>query len=307
MKPNQPVISLEQQKNLYVALMGASNVGKSTLVNSMVGDKISIVTPKVQTTRNNIKGIAMIGETQLVLIDTPGIFKPTRLLERSIVRTAWQGIGEADVLAWVVDAKKGIGEEVKNFHDSLGDEKRPVILIINKIDLLSREALLPLSAGLNSLRDFDRTFMVSALKNNGIEDLKAYLAAHAKIGPWPFDPNNVSDVPVRFWVAELVREQIFIQLHQELPYQVAVDTEQFKELGRNRVRIDVTIYVARDSQKQIILGKQGSRIKQIGMLVRKELERSLDKKVDLFLFVKVDEKWLDNPSMYRQLGMEVPN
>jgi GTP-binding protein Era len=302
-----PPVTPNEQKTLYVALMGPSNVGKSTLVNSLVGDKVSIVTPKVQTTRNNIKGIAMVNQAQLVLIDTPGIFKPKRTLERAIVRTAWQGVSEADVLVFVMDAKKGVTEGVNTLLQSLQEEKRPIVLVLNKIDLLSREALLPLSARINSLRDFDRTFMISALKGSGIEDLKRYLSEKAKPGSWPFDPEHITNVPVRFWVAELVREQIFIQLHQELPYQIAVDTEQFKELGKHKVRIDVTIYVTKESQKQIILGKQGSRIKQIGMLVRKEIEKSLNKKADLFLFVKVRENWLDNPAMYQQMGMELPS
>lgn len=306
LKTPVPQISVDQQKSLYVALMGPSNVGKSTLVNNLVGDKVSIVTPKVQTTRNNIKGIAMVGDVQLVLIDTPGIFKPKRVLERAIVRTAWQGVSEADILALVIDAKKGLNDEIKALNISLQAEKRPIILVINKVDILPREALLPLSAELNNLRDFDRTFMISALRGNGVEDLKKYLSSKAKPGPWAFKPDEITNIPIRLWVAELIREQIFIQLHQELPYQVAVDTEQFKELGKGKVRIDATIYVNKENQKQILLGKQGSRIKQIGMTVRKEIEKSLEKKADLFLFVKVRENWQEQPSMYEQMGMEQP-
>lgn len=304
---NIPSSPVAEQKSLVVALMGASNVGKSTLVNAMAGSKVSIVTPKVQTTRHLIKAIVMKDQAQLILTDTPGLFEAKRSLERSMVKTAWQGIHEAELLAWVVDAKRGMTGTIEAIQKQLASETRPVILIVNKIDLLSKDALLPLISSFNALRPFDRIFLISALKSEGIEDLKTYLAGQAKPRPWEYNPEELSTMPVRVWVAELVREQLFLRLKQELPYQLTVDTEQFKTVGKNEVRIDATIYVSKDSQKQIILGAKGQTIKQISMQVRKEVEVALEKKVHLFLFVKVRENWFEQPMMYNQMGMVRPD
>jgi GTP-binding protein Era len=290
----------------FVALIGAPNVGKSTLVNALVGAKVSIVTHKVQTTRTLVRGIVLVGDSQLVLLDTPGIFAPRRRLDRAMVKTAWGGANDADIACVLIDARRGIDDEAGAILGRLGEVKRPLVLVINKIDLVARESLLALAQELNARAPFTATFMVSALTGDGIDDLRAHLAARMPEGPWHYPEDEISDAPLRSLAAEITREKLFLRLHQELPYESTVETEQWKELKDGAVRIEQTIYVARESQRKIMLGKGGQTIKAIGADARREIAALIEKPVHLFLFVKVREGWGDDPERYREMGLEFP-
>lgn len=288
----------------FIAVVGEPNVGKSTLVNCLVGTKVSIVSPKVQTTRTRVLGVAILDTAQIIFIDTPGIFQPRRRLERAMVQAAWSGAADADLVALVVDSAKGLTDDTRTIVERLKDSGRQAILVLNKIDLVKREKLLALAAELSAVGIFDQVFMISAASADGTADLLAGIAAHMPAGPWHFPEDQVSDMPMRMLAAEITREQIFLQLHQELPYSIAVETEQWQERDDGSVRIDQTIYVQRDSQKAIVLGRGGKRVKAIGERARSQLEEILEQRVHLFLHVKVRERWLEEREHYRQLGLE---
>ena len=290
----------------FVALIGAPNAGKSTLMNTLVGAKVSIVTHKVQTTRAIIRGIAIRDESQIVFIDTPGIFRPRRRLDEAMVDTAWGGARDADLVAVLVDARDGLSDETLAILDGLDNVRQPKILVLNKIDLVRRDALLALAAEANARAKFEATFMISALSGDGTKDLLAWLAGTVPEGPWHFPEDQISDLPMRSLAAEITREKLFLRLHEELPYSSHVETELWKELPDGSVRIEQTIYVERDSQKKIVLGKGGRTIKDISMGARAELAEILEQKVHLFLFVKVRENWANDPERYREMGLEFP-
>jgi GTP-binding protein Era len=290
----------------FVALIGAPNVGKSTLVNALVGAKVTIVSPKVQTTRTLVRGIAIDGKTQLVFVDTPGIFTPRRRLDRAMVTTAWTGAHDADIVAMMIDAKRGIDDETGAILDKLGDVAGRKLLILNKVDLVAKPGLLALAQEANARVQFAVTFMVSARTGDGIGDLKGWLAAAAPEGPWHYPEDQISDAPLRSLAAEITREQMFNQLHQELPYRSTVETEVWKELRDGAVRIEQTIYVERESQRKIVLGKGGASIKAIGAAARAEIAKIIEQPVHLFLFVKVREGWGDDPERFREMGLEFP-
>jgi len=289
----------------FIALIGATNAGKSTLINTLVGSKVSIVSRKVQTTRALIRGIAIEGTTQLVFMDTPGIFAPRRRLDRAMVTTAWGSVHDADIVALLIDAKKGIDEEAESVLTKLSEVRRKV-LVLNKVDLTDKPALLALAQRANDKAAFTATFMVSALSGDGVADFKRWLAAHAPAGPWHYPEDQISDAPMRSLAAEITREKLFDRLHQELPYQSTVETESWKELKDGAVRIEQTIYVERESQRKIVLGKGGATIKAIGADARKEIAALAEQPVHLFLFVKVREGWGDDPERYRAMGVEFP-
>lgn len=294
----------------FVAVVGAPNAGKSTLVNGLVGSKVSIVSPKVQTTRMRVIGIAMAdladgGRAQAILVDTPGIFRVTkRRLERAMVAAAWRGAEDADLVALVVDAERGIGQETRAIIERLKESRAPRFVILNKIDVVPRENLLALTSELNALLPFERTFMVSALKNDGVDDVLKTLAALLPAGPFLYPEDQAADLPLRLLAAEVTREQVFLQLHQELPYEAAVETEKWEERPDGSVRIEQIIHVQREGQRAIFLGKGGARIKQIGARARHELSQMLERPVHLFLHVKVSERWADDPSHYRTIGLD---
>ena len=288
----------------FVALIGAPNAGKSTLLNRLVGAKVSIVTPKVQTTRSRVRGIALAGASQIIFVDTPGIFAPRRRLERAMVQAAWRGVADADLVVLLVDAARGLDPDVARILDGLGETGRPVILALNKIDTVARDALLPLTQQLDAAGRFIEVFMISALTGDGVDALRAHLAAHLPEGPWLYPEDQLSDMPERLLAAEATREQLFLQLHQELPYGLTVETEYWREKPDGSVRIDQMIYVRRGSHKGILLGKGGQRIKSVGQAARAELERTLDCRVHLFLRVKVRENWPDDPARYRTWGLD---
>jgi GTP-binding protein Era len=290
----------------FIAMIGAPNAGKSTLINALVGSKVAIVTPKVQTTRSLLRGIAMVGDAQLVFVDTPGIFTPRRRLDRAMVATAWSGAHDADLVALLIDAGKGLDDEAQAILDKLGDVPHPKILILNKIDLVEKSRLLALAQAGNARAKFETTFMISALTGDGVDDVRNWLAAHVPVGPWHYPADEVSDAPLRQLAAEITREKLFVKLHQELPYQSTVETETWTERKDGSVRIEQTIYVERESQRKIVLGKGGQSIKAIGEASRKELAEVLEKPVHLFLFVKVRENWENDPERYRQMGLEFP-
>jgi GTPase len=290
----------------FVALIGAPNAGKSTLLNSLVGSKVSIVSRKVQTTRALVRGIAIEGEAQIVFVDTPGIFKPKRRLDRAMVTSAWGGAGDADVIALLFDARKGIDEEAEAILAKLPDLKRPKVLILNKIDLIERSRLLEMAAKVNEAVPFAHTFMISALKGDGIETLKRQLAAMMPEGPWLYPEDQISDAPLRMLAAEITREKIYERLHEELPYQSTVETDQWQVRPDGSVRIEQTVFVERDSQRKIVLGKGGQTIKAIGQAARREIAEIAEAQVHLFLFVKVRENWSDDPERYREMGLEFP-
>ncbi|MEO1066208.1 MAG: GTPase Era [Pseudomonadota bacterium] len=290
----------------YVALIGAPNAGKSTLLNRFVGGKVSIVSHKVQTTRALVRGIMAEGETQIIFVDTPGIFKPKRRLDRAMVTSAWDGAGDADVVALLIDAKKGVDEEVEPILTALAERRQRCILLLNKIDLIRREELLKLAETVAETVDFDATFMISAEKGDGCADVVAYLADKMPAGPWLYPEDQMSDLPMRQLAAEITREKLYERLHQELPYASTVETEDWKELKSGDVRIEQTIYVTRESHKKIALGKGGQTVKAISSSARRELSNILERPVHLFLFVKVREKWLDDPERYREMGLDFP-
>jgi GTP-binding protein Era len=292
----------------FVALIGAPNAGKSTLLNQLVGSKVSIVTHKVQTTRSLVRGIAILGNAQVIFVDTPGIFRPRRRLDRAMVTTAWGGAHDADLVAVLVDAKKGLDDEVMTIFEKLEEVRHPKILILNKIDLVKRDSLLALALAqdANGKIPFDRTFMVSAHTGSGVDDITAWFAEHVAPGPWLYPEDQISDLPLRGLAAEITREKLFLRVHDELPYESTVETEQWKDMKDGSVRIEQTIYVTRDSQKRIILGSGGETIKSISMSARKDIAEVLEKPVHLFLFVKVRDGWADDPERYREMGLDFP-
>jgi GTP-binding protein Era len=290
----------------FVALIGAPNAGKSTLLNSLVGSKVSIVSRKVQTTRALVRGIAIEGEAQLIFVDTPGIFKPKRRLDRAMVTSAWGGAGDADVIALLLDVRKGIDEEAEAILAKLPELKRPKVLILNKIDLIERSRLLEMASKLNEQVPFAHTFMISALKGDGIETMKRQLAQMMPEGPWLYPEDQISDAPLRMLAAEITREKIYERLHEELPYESTVETDQWQVRPDGSVRIEQTVFVERDSQRMIVLGKGGQTIKAIGQAARKEIAEIAETPVHLFLFVKVRENWSDDPERYREMGLEFP-
>lgn len=290
----------------FCALIGAPNAGKSTLINALVGAKVSIVTHKVQTTRMPIRGVLIEGPAQIVLVDTPGIFQPKRRLDRAMVASAWSGAADADIVAVLIDAKRGLTEDDEAILVELQNYRMPKLLVLNKIDLVKPEALLTLTERAHELTQFDETFMISALTGDGVTDLKSALARLAPAGAWHYPEDQLSDLPMRLLASEVTREKLFLRVHDELPYQLTVETERYDVRDDGAVRIEQVIYVARDAHKKIILGKGGQSIKAIGSEARRELEELLETRVHLFLFVKVREKWVDDPERYRELGLDYP-
>jgi GTPase len=290
----------------FVALIGAPNAGKSTLLNALVGSKISIVTPKVQTTRALVRGIALEGAVQLIFVDTPGIFAPRRRLDRAMVGSAWGSTQDADIVALLIDSQKGVQEDEEAILRGLADVRAPKVLVLNKVDLVDKPKLLTLTQSLNERAAFAATFMICARSGDGTGDLKAYFAAHVPPGPWLYPEDQISDAPLRQLAAEITREKLYLRLHQELPYQSTVETEVWKELKDGAVRIEQTIYVERESQRKIVLGKGGQTIKAIGAAARAEIATAIEHPVHLFLFVKVREGWSDDPERYREMGLEFP-
>ena len=287
-------------------MIGAPNVGKSTLLNALVGAKISIVSPKVQTTRALIRGIAIEGEAQLIFVDTPGIFAPRRRLDRAMVRSAWGSTQDADLIALLIDAHKGVQDDDEAISNKLAEIRAAKVLVLNKVDLVDKRKLLSLTRALNERAAFAATFMVSARSGDGVADLKSFLAAHVPAGPWLYPADQISDAPLRQLAAEITREKLYLRLHQELPYQSTVETEVWKELKDGSVRIEQTIYVERESQRKIVLGKAGQTIKAIGAAARTDIAAAIEQPVHLFLFVKVREGWGDDPERYREMGLEFP-
>ena len=296
----------EATRSGFVALIGAPNAGKSTLLNTLVGSKVTIVSHKVQTTRALVRGIAVAGNAQLIFVDTPGIFAPKRRLDRAMVSSAWSGAHDADVVAVLIDARKGLDEEAEALLTGLAEVRQPKLLLLNKIDMVEREKLLALAKAANDRVLFAATFMISALSGDGVSDAKRWLAEKMPPGPWLYPPDQMSDAPLRQLAAEITREKLFHRLHQELPYQSTVETESWKELRDGSVRIEQTIYVERESQRKIVLGKAGTTIKAIGAAARREIAEIAEKPVHLFLFVKVREGWGDDPERYRGMGLEFP-
>ncbi|MBL1235051.1 MAG: GTPase Era [Rhodobiaceae bacterium] len=290
----------------FVALIGAPNAGKSTLLNRMVGGKVAIVTHKVQTTRSRIRGIALHENTQLVFVDTPGIFTPRRRLDRAMVSAAWTGAADADLIVLLVDCQGGVSADVKRIITGLTKERRKAVLALNKIDLLRREQLLALTQELNEMFEFEQTFMISAEKGHGVEDLRAYLAGRLPTGPWLYPEDQMADVPLRSLASEITREKLYLRLHQELPYSLTVETESWKDKKDGSARVEQVIYVQRDGHKKILIGKNGEGIKTIGKLAREEMQDEFGMKIHLFLFVKVREKWGDDPERYEMMGLEFP-
>ncbi len=287
----------------FVAVMGATNVGKSTLVNRLVGAKVTIVSPKVQTTRCRIMGVATRGPMQIVLVDTPGLFEPRGRLDRAMVSAAWQGAQHADAVTLIVDSVKGIDAAVPRIADWLRANDRRAIGVLNKIDRVARPKLLDLAAALDAHGVFEAIFMISGKTGDGVEDLFNALAERAPPSPWHFPPDQLSDMPMYLLASEITREQVYLQLQNELPYTVVVETERWHEQRDGGVRIDQVIFTERDSQKGIVVGKGGRRIQSIGAAARMELERILERRVHLFLTARVAEKWRDNPRFYALLGL----
>src|SRR5437764_788855 len=288
----------------YVALIGAPNAGKSTLLNQLVGHKLAIVTPKVQTTRTRLLGIAMVEATQLVLVDTPGIFAPRRRLDRAMVAAAWAGMADADQTVLLVDAAHPDDADTRQIVARLKESGRRAILALNKIDLVRRDTLLATADQLFAAGCFDHVFMISSLKGDGVEDLKRHLTAAMPPGPWLFPEDQLSDAQERWLAAETTREQVFLQLHDELPYAATVETEGWEERRDGSVKIDQVIFVRRETQRAIVLGEGGRRIKAIGARARAELEKAMDRRVHLFLFVKVRENWIDDPERFAAIGLD---
>ncbi len=289
----------------FVALVGAPNAGKSTLLNSLVGAKVSIVTRKVQTTRARLRGIAVRGSSQLIFVDTPGIFTPKRRLERAMVAAAWMGAQDADVVALLFDAARTvIDSDTQLILDGLKAQQRRAVLVLNKIDLIKRERLLKLAARFEAQDLFEHTFMISALTGDGVPDLLDHVARAMPEGPWLYPEDQLSDLPLRLMAAETTREKLFRKLHQELPYALTVETERWQDFEDGSVKIEQIIYVQRGTQKAIVLGKEGSKIKAIRSESQAELEAVLGYKVHLFLFVKVRENWIDDPERYREWGLD---
>jgi GTP-binding protein Era len=290
----------------FIAILGAPNAGKSTLVNGLVGSKVAIVTHKAQTTRSLLRGIAVEGGSQLIFIDTPGIFAPKRRLDRAMVTSAWGVAQDADLVCVLIDAQRGLDAEAQAILERLAPLRQPKILVLNKIDLMPKPGLLALSALLNDAATFETTFMISALTGDGVADLKRWLAARVPEGPWHYPEDQLTDAPLRQFAAEITREKLYLRLHQELPYRSTVETEVWKQLKDGSVRIEQTIFVERESQRKILLGKEGRTIKAIGAEARREIAEAIETPVHLFLFVKVREGWGDDPARYREMGLEFP-
>jgi GTP-binding protein Era len=290
----------------FVALIGEPNAGKSTLLNRMVGAKVSIVTHKVQTTRARIRGVAMEGAAQIVFVDTPGLFRPRRRLDRAMVAAAWGGAADADLVVLLIEAHRGITEGVKAILESLRDRVggRPVALAINKIDRVKAERLLALSQEMNEAFPFERTFMISAERGHGTADLKRWLGERMPEGPWLYPEDQIADLPMRMIAAEMTREKLTLRLHQELPYELTVETEAWEERKDGSARVDQIVYVAREGHRGIVLGKGGETIKAVGQAARAELEEFMGRKVHLFLTVKVKENWLEDPERYGEMGLD---
>jgi GTP-binding protein Era len=290
----------------FIALIGEPNAGKSTLLNRMVGAKVSIVTHKVQTTRARIRGVAMEGDSQLVFVDTPGLFKPRRRLDRAMVAAAWAGAADADVVVLLIEAHRGVTEGVERILEGLADigKGRTVALAINKIDKVQAEDLLALTKKLNDAYEFSETFLISAERGHGVEDLRHWLAEQVPEGPWLYPEDQIADLPMRMIAAEMTREKLTLRLHQELPYQLTVETENWEERKDGSAKIDQIIYVVRDGHKGIVLGKRGETIKAVSQAARAELEEFLDRKVHLFLQVKVRPNWLEESERYSEMGLD---
>ncbi|VDC26073.1 GTPase Era [Pseudogemmobacter humi] len=297
----------EQTRAGFVALIGEPNAGKSTLLNRMVGAKVSIVTHKVQTTRTRIRGVCMEGQTQIVFVDTPGLFRPRRRLDRAMVKAAWGGAADADVIVLLIEAHRGLTEGVQAIIDRLANElpkDRPVALAINKIDRVKAESLLALADKMNAAWPFAKTFMISAEKGYGVGDLREWLASELPEGPWFYPEDQLADLPLRMIAAEMTREKLTLRLHEELPYQLTVETEKWEDRKDGSTRIDQIVYVARDGHKGIVLGNRGETIKAIGQAARAEIAAFLDREVHLFLTVKVRPNWLEEAERYSEMGLE---
>jgi GTPase len=294
----------------FVAILGAPNVGKSTLLNRIVGTKVSIVSPKVQTTRTRVLGIEILGPAQIVFVDTPGIFEPRRRLDRAMVSAAWGGAKDADLILLVVDAQRGIDADSRRILDGLKKareqhgERREAVLALNKVDIVKKEKLLQLASELDATGQFSQVFMISAETGDGVGDLVAYLAGQLPEGPWLFPEDQISDMPERLLAAEITREKVYLQLHEELPYAATVETESWQERKDGSVRIEQVIFVERESQRSIVLGKGGARIKALGQAARGELAHILERPVHLFLFVKVREKWGEDRDRYTDWNLD---
>ncbi len=288
----------------FVALIGAPNAGKSTITNNFAGAKVSIVSPKVQTTRTMVKGIGIYENTQIIFLDTPGIFKPKRRLDRAMVASAWGGVGEADITVLVIDSRKGIDDDVKAIVNRLKEDQCQVVLVLNKIDLVKEEKLLRLAAELNQEKIFTETFFISASTGKNTEEFYKYLADNLPESPWYYPEEQMSDMPLKLLAAEIVREKLFLYLQQELPYALTVEPELWQRREDNSVRAEMSVYVQREGQKTIVLGKGGGMIKKIGRAARLELEEMLETRVHLFLYVKVRENWIDDPARYADWGLD---
>ena len=289
----------------FVAVLGAPNAGKSTLVNLLVGAKVSIVSPKVQTTRSRVRGIVVEGDTEIILVDVPGIFKPKRRLDRAMVATAWTESNDADERMLLIDVKKGLDDDTIRIIEQLEKDKRSVILVLNKIDLIEKDKLLPLIEKLKGYSIFKETFMISAKTGENVKELLNYLITQMPIGTFMFPSDNLSDLPNRLFAAEITREKLYLNLQQELPYSVAVETNKFeRNETKGDIRIEQTIYVERTGQKAIIIGKNGSMLKKIGSAVRYELTNIFECPVHVFLFVKVRENWVNDPERYAEWGLD---
>ncbi len=290
----------------FVALIGAPNAGKSTLLNALVGTKVSIVSRKVQTTRTLVRGIVIEGRSQIIFVDTPGIFAPRRRLDRAMVTAAWGGAGDADAVALLIDARKGLDEENEVILDKLAAVHRRKILVLNKIDTIETTALLALTADINAKLPFEETFMISALRGHGLAKLREKLASYMPESPWLYPEDQISDAPLRAFAAEITREKMFERLHDELPYQTTVETETWKDQPDGSARVEQTIYVTREGHKKIVIGDGGRTIKSIGTAARIDIAEAAEKTVHLFLFVKVRENWGDDPERYREMGLDFP-
>lgn len=305
-EPETKSVPDEARRCGFVALIGAPNSGKSTLINALVGAKVSIVTHKAQTTRGPVRGLALVDDAQIILVDTPGIFQPKRRLDRAMAQAAWDRAGDADIVALVIDAKRGLDAKVTPLIEHLPRIKRPTIAILNKIDLVAKPDLLRLTHELSELKVFDDVFMISALTGDGIPDLKTFFAAAVPPGPWLFPEDQLSDASLRHTAAEITREKLFLRLHEELPYALTVETIVWKELKNGSIRIEQTIYVERESQRRIVLGAKGSMIKEIGAASRADIAEIVGVPVHLFLFVKVRERWGEDPERFREMGLDYP-
>lgn len=290
----------------FIALVGAPNAGKSTLLNALVGTKVSIVTHKAQTTRAQVRGVVTEGDAQMVFVDTPGIFQPKRRLDRAMVQSAWAGAGDADIVALIIDSSVGLSDEVESLVEGLAKLNHRKILVLNKVDAVKSEKLLALAKSLNERVDFEETFMISALKGDGVSDFMDWCAKSIPLGPWHFPPDQLTDLTLALTAAEVTREKLFLRIHEEIPYNTTVETESFEVQEDGSYKISQVIYVTRDTHKKIVLGKGGQAIKSIGTDSRVELKEIFETNVHLFLFVKVRQKWADDPERYREMGLVIP-